>query len=69
MGVSCVQTMPSQAIIVGIQTFVATLAFVAACLGLTKALVDAGFLKKPFQKSQQYRYSMFLSLVSDECLQ
>lgn len=38
--------MPSQAIIVAVQTFAATLAFVAACLGLTKALVDAGFFKK-----------------------
>jgi hypothetical protein len=33
-------------LIAALQAFVATLAFVTVCLGLTKTLVDAGFLKK-----------------------
>jgi hypothetical protein len=43
--------MSSQVIIAGMQDFAATLAFVTVCLGLTKTLVDAGFLKKIRQKN------------------
>jgi hypothetical protein len=38
--------MLSPAIIAALQVFAATLAFITVCLGVTKALVDGGFLKK-----------------------
>jgi len=39
---------PTQTVVVAIGAFAAALAFVAQSLGLVKALVDAGFLKKRF---------------------
>ena len=44
--VICGAEMQVLKVIAALQAFTAMLAFVTGCFGLTKALVDAGFLKK-----------------------